>query len=166
MANLNKVMLIGRLTRDPEQRFISSGTGLVEFGLAVNRTFTANGEKREETTFVDITCWGPAGDTIMRYMKKGESIFVEGRLKFDKWESKEGQPRSKLSVVCDRFQFLGSGGGGNREDGGGDRQAAPQRDSIEPMDFGLGGGGGGGGGAQQDAGGFGGAQQPSDDIPF
>jgi len=160
MANLNKVMLIGRLTRDPEQRFISSGTGLVEFGLAINRNYTANGEKREETTFVDVTCWGKGGDTIMRYVKKGESIFVEGRLKFDRWETKEGQSRSKLSVVCDRFEFMGSGGGNREEGGGGGRQAAPQRDSIEPMDFGLGGGG------QQDGGGFGGAQQPADDIPF
>lgn len=159
MANLNKVMLIGRLTRDPEQRSFASGNALVEFGLAVNRVFNVNGEKREETTFVDITCWGPSGDAIMRYMKKGEQIFVEGRLKFDKWESKEGQARSKLSVVCDRFQFLGSGGG--REEGGRVAQGGgAQRDSIEPMDFGLGGGGGGGNDS------FGGGHQGSDDIPF
>ncbi len=116
MANLNKVLLIGRLTRDPESRSTSSGTAVVSFGLAVNRTYVRRegGEKVEETCFVDCEAWGRTGETIARYVKKGRSLFVEGRLKFDSWE-KEGQRRTKLSVVVENFQFLDS----NRDGGGG-----------------------------------------------
>ena len=114
MTNLNKVLLMGRLTRDPEQRFLSGGQSVVEFGLAINRKFSANGEKREETTFVDVTAWGKAGEVIHQYVAKGRSLFVEGRLKFDQWE-KDGQKRSKLSVVLERFEFLP---GGDQQQGG------------------------------------------------
>ena len=115
MANLNKVLLIGRLTRDPESRSIPSGTVVVSFGLAVNRVYNRrdSGEKVEETCFVDVEAWGRVGETIARYMSKGRSIFIEGRLKFDSWE-RDGQRRSKLSVVAENFQFLGDGGGGGR----------------------------------------------------
>lgn len=121
MANLNKVLLIGRLTRDPESRTTPSGNTVVVFGLAVNRTWTRrdSGEKVEETCFVDIEAWGRTGETIARYMKKGRQIFIEGRLKFDQWE-RDGQRRSKLSVVADTFQFIDSQNGGG---GGGDSQA-------------------------------------------
>jgi len=127
MANLNKVLLIGRLTRDPESRSTGGGSTVVSLGLAVNRTYTRrdSGERVEETCFVDVEAWGRTGETIARYMKKGRQIFIEGRLKFDTWE-RDGQRRSKLSVVCENFQFIDSQGGG--------------------------GGGGGGGGYQRDAG--------------
>ncbi len=128
MANLNKVFLIGRLTRDPEQRFIPSGQAVVQFGLAVNRQYTTNGEKREETTFLDIEAWAQQGELIHRYLKKGAPIFIEGRLKFDSWETKEGEKRSKLRVVLERFQFLGQASAGSRA--GGDAQ-------LDPADFGL-----------------------------
>ena len=127
MANLNKVMLMGRLTRDPEQRFIPSGQSVVQLGVATNRQFTTNGEKREETTFVDVEAWGQQAELIHRYLKKGSPIFIEGRLKFDTWESKEGEKRSKLRVVLERFQFLGTAGGGKNE----------RDDSLDPADFGI-----------------------------
>ena len=120
MANLNKVLLIGRLTRDPETRTTQSGSSVVAFGLAVNRTYVRrdSGEKVEETCFVDVEAWGRTGETIARYMSKGRQLLVEGRLKFDSWE-RDGQRRSKLSVVCENFQFLGDRGGG----GGGDARS-------------------------------------------
>ncbi len=121
MANLNRVLLIGRLTRDPETRSTQSGASVVSFGIAVNRTYTKrdSGERVEETCFVDVEAWGRTGETIARYMKKGRQIFVEGRLKFDSWE-RDGQRRSKLSVVCENFQFIDSQGGGE----GGGRSAS------------------------------------------
>ena len=167
MANLNKVMLIGRLTRDPETRHISSGNSVVSFGMAVNRTYTnrASGEKVEETTFVDVEAWGRTGETIARFMQKGRQIFVEGRLKFDSWE-RDGQRRSKLSVVCETFQFMdsqsssGQGGGGG---GGGGNYGQQQQGNYQR--------GGQQGGGQQGGGAPVGAQTPQDDyadddIPF
>lgn len=156
MANLNRVLLIGRLTRDPEQRTIQSGTTVTSFGLAVNRTYTRrdSGEKVEETTFVDCEAWGRQAETIARYVSKGRQLFVEGRLKFDTWE-RDGQRRSKLSVVVENFQFLDSQGGGNRGEGGyqrGGQQAVGARDSGNR---GYGGGGDSGGQPPMD-----------DDIPF
>lgn len=127
MANLNKVFLMGNLTRDPEQRFLPSGQAVVQIGLASNRTFTTNGEKREETTFVDIEAWGQQGELIHRYLKKGSPIFVEGRLKFDSWQTKEGEKRSKLRVVLERFQFLGTA----------NRGAPRQEEGLDPSDFGI-----------------------------
>ncbi|MFH0946455.1 MAG: single-stranded DNA-binding protein [Planctomycetota bacterium] len=129
MANLNKVMLMGRLTRDPEQRFIPSGQSVVQLGVAVNRQYTTNNEKREETTFVDIEAWGQQGELIHRYLKKGNPIYIEGRLKFDTWETKEGEKRSKLRVVLERFQFLGGAGGSAGKD--------EQDQSLDPADFGI-----------------------------
>jgi single-strand DNA-binding protein len=114
MANLNKVLLIGRLTRDPEVRYTPAGVAVTEFGLAVNRNYTMpNGEKREETCFVDINVWGKRGEIAKEYLKKGRQVFVEGRLDFRSWEAQDGQKRSKLRVVADAFQFLD---GGRREE--------------------------------------------------
>jgi len=115
MANLNKVLLIGRLTRDPELRYTGSGTAVVEFGLAVNRNYTdASGERKEQTCFVDLQAWARQAEVINEYMRKGRQIFVEGRLDLSQWETPEGQKRSKLRVIIDNFQFLGG-----RDDGGG-----------------------------------------------
>ena len=132
MANLNRVMLIGRLTRDPETRHTPSGQSVTTFGLAINRTYRRkdSDEQVEETTFVDCEAWGKGGETFARYMKKGRQAYVEGRLKLDSWE-KDGQKRSKLSVVMEEFQFLdggaGGGGGGGGGAGGGEepRRRAP-----------------------------------------
>ncbi len=119
MASLNKVMLIGNLTRDPEVRTTPTGLTICKLGLAVNRNYTTkDGEKREETTFVDIDAFGRQAEVLGQYLRKGRPLFVEGRLKFDQWETPEGDKRSKLGVVLDNFQFLGD----NRDS---DSQGAP-----------------------------------------
>lgn len=131
MANLNKVMLIGNLTRDPELRQTPKGTAVAQFGLAVNRNFRGeDGQSREETTFVDIEAWGKQAETISRYLTKGRPVFVEGRLKFDQWEDKNGGgKRSKLRVVVENFQFLG---GRQDGEGGGGEPVAPPRRAAQP----------------------------------
>jgi single-strand DNA-binding protein len=120
MASLNKVMLIGNLTRDPEVKYTPKGTAVTEIGLAVNRQYTAeNGEKREEVTFIDVTLWGRVAEIVGEYCKKGRPLFVEGRLQLDTWDDKtSGQKRSKLKVVGENIQLLGSkpAGGGEGEE--------------------------------------------------
>jgi single-strand DNA-binding protein len=120
MPNLNKVMLIGNLTRDPEIKYTPKGTAICQFGLAVNRIYTAeNSEKREEVTFIDVEAFARLAEVIGEYCKKGEPIYVEGRLKLDQWDDKQsGQKRSKMKVICETMQLLG----GKR-----DNQAAPER---------------------------------------
>jgi single-strand DNA-binding protein len=119
MANFNKVLLMGNLTRDPELRYTPKGTAITTITLAVNRTWSSeSGEKKEEVTFVDVDVWGKQAETIGQYMAKGRPLFVEGRLKLDQWDDKEtGQKRSRLKVVCENFQFIGApkGGGGGGE---------------------------------------------------
>ena len=112
MANLNKVMLIGNLTRDPELRATPKGAAICSFSLAVNRKFkTEDGSEREEVTFVDLEAWGKAGENIAKYCSKGKPLFVEGRLRLDQWEDKTTkEKRSRMKVVVDNFQFLGSRG--------------------------------------------------------
>src|SRR5277367_1773488 len=112
MANLNKVMLMGNLTRDPEVRYTPKGTAVAELGLAINRVYTAdNNEKREETTFVDVTLWGRTAEIAGEYLKKGRPVFIEGRLQLDSWDDREtGQKRSKLRVVGENMTMLGSKG--------------------------------------------------------
>jgi single-strand DNA-binding protein len=120
MAYLNKVFLIGNLTRDPELRVTPKGTAICQFGLAVNRQFKdESGATRDETTFVDIEAWGKQGELVAKYLTKGSPAMVEGRLKLDQWEDKQsGQKRSKMKVVLENVQFLsmrataGSGGAG------------------------------------------------------
>lgn len=113
MASFNKVMLIGNLTRDPELRVTPRGTSICQFGLAVNRQFKdESGATRDETTFVDVEAWGKQGELINKYLNKGSSCFVEGRLRFDQWDDKQsGQKRSKLKVVVENVQFLGAKAG-------------------------------------------------------
>lgn len=108
MANLNKVFLIGNLTRDPELRYIPSGTAVANFGLATNRIYTTqDGERKEEVCFVDIVTWAKTAENVANYLTKGSPIFIEGRLQYRSWETDDGQKRSKLEVVADRVQFLG-----------------------------------------------------------
>ncbi|HWB59820.1 MAG TPA: single-stranded DNA-binding protein, partial [Chthoniobacteraceae bacterium] len=101
MANLNKVMLIGNLTRDPEIKYTPKGSAVAELGLAINRNYTLdNGEKREEVTFVDVTLWSRLAELAGQYLKKGRSVYIEGRLQLDTWDDKQtGQKRSKMRVV-------------------------------------------------------------------
>jgi len=120
MANLNRVLLIGNLTRDPELRVTPKGTAICQFGLAISRSFKdESGQTREEATFVDIEAWGKQGELIAKYCTKGRPLFVEGRLRFDQWEDKATQQkRSKLKVVLENFQFLGGREGGAPGAGG------------------------------------------------
>ncbi len=136
MANLNKVMLIGNVTRDPEIKYTPKGSAVTDLGIAVNRVFTPEGgERREETTFVDVTLWGRQAEIAGEYCKKGRSIYVEGRLQLDSWEDKSsGQKRSKLRVVGENFQLLGPRPSGAGHSGGSDEEyseAPPQQQRRE-----------------------------------
>jgi single-strand DNA-binding protein len=126
MANFNKVILAGNLTRDPEMRYTPKGTAVVKIGLAINRTWkTETGESKEEVTFVDVDAFGRTAEVISQYFKKGRPILIEGRLRYETWDDKQtNQKRSKLGVVLENFQFLESG---NRAEGGApvQRSAAP-----------------------------------------
>jgi single-strand DNA-binding protein len=132
MASLNKVMLIGNLTRDPDVRYTPKGTAVAELGIAVNRRYTAeNGEKRDETTFVDVTLWGRTAELAGEYLKKGRPVYIEGRLQLDSWDDKQtGQKRSKLRVVGEEMQFLGGREGG--AGGGGEYEPREPRSESRP----------------------------------
>jgi single-strand DNA-binding protein len=183
MSNFNRVILMGRLTRDPELRYIPSGMAVSEIGLAVSdKRKNAKGEWVEETTFVEVTLWGRTAEVANEYLSKGSPVFIEGRLKFDTWET-DGQKRSKLRVVGERMQLIG----GRRDgQGGGSGQHSNQRGGGQPSDhfddseYGPSSGGdfepapshsassqsggsqsGGSRGSSQSAGG-----PPNDDIPF
>ncbi len=130
MANFNKVILMGNLTRDPELRVTPGGLAICKFGLAVNRQYTTkDGEKREETTFVDIDAFGRQAETISKYVQKGRPLMVEGRLRLDQWEGKDGEKRSKLNVVLENFQFVG---GRDDQSEGGDRSGSGYESSSPP----------------------------------
>ncbi len=125
MASFNKVILLGNLTRDPQVRYTPSGTAVAEIGLAVNRYWfdKQSNSRREETTFVDVTLWGRDAEVAGEYLSKGRPVLIEGRLQLDTWDDKQtGQKRSKLRVVAERMQMLGSRGDGG---GGGGRAPAP-----------------------------------------
>lgn len=134
MANVNKVILIGNVTRDPEVKFTSKGSAVTDIGLAINRNYTLdNGEKREETTFVDVELWGRLAEIAGEYAKKGRPLYIEGRLRMDTWEDKaSGQKRSRMKVVGENLQLLGGRAeGGSRPAGGGEHESheapAPRR---------------------------------------
>src|SRR5712671_2867844 len=124
MANFNKVILAGNLTRDPELRFTPKGLAIAKIGLAINRSWKNEaGESKEEVTFVDVDAFGRQAEVIGQYMKKGRPFLVEGRLKLDQWEDKNThQKQSKLKVVLESFSFIDSG----RGDGGGVPSEAPR----------------------------------------
>jgi len=147
MSSYNKVILMGNLTRKPEVRFTQGGMAICKFGLAVNRRFKdgASGEWREEATFVDITFFGKRGEAFAKYHDKGKPAFIEGSLRLDTWDDKQtGEKRSKLYVVGDDWQFVGSGGGGGGGGGGG------RSTEMEP----------------EPAGGYGGGDVLDEDTPF
>lgn len=160
MPSLNKVMLMGNLTRDPELRVTPKGTPICQFSLAINRQFKMeSGESREEVIYVDIEAWGKQGETIAKYCTKGRPLYVEGRLRLDQWEDKNTkEKRSRMKVVLEQFQFLGDGrggggGGGARAEGGGEEGGgAPERHSPPPR----------GGGAAKP----GSTENLDEDVPF
>ena len=129
MANFNKVLLMGNLTRDPELRFTSSGSALAKFGLAVSRKYKSGEEWKEDVCFVDITVWGKLAENCAEYLSKGRPVFIDGRLQFSTWETDDGQKRSKLEVVANMVQFLGQGGGG-KQGMGADTEDVPVKDDI------------------------------------
>lgn len=145
MASLNKVLLIGRLTRDPEKRSTPAGLTVCEIGLAMNSRYTTkDGQAREEVCFVDVTVWGKTAEACAEHLRKGASVFIEGRLKLDQWE-KDGQKRSRMTVVADGVQFLDQRKASAPE--GQDLRATPAQRPCAPVDQ-----------VQNDGGG--------DDIPF
>ncbi|MFZ4588131.1 MAG: single-stranded DNA-binding protein [Terrimicrobiaceae bacterium] len=115
MASVNKVMLIGNVTRDPEVKFTAKGSAVTDIGLAINRNYTLeSGEKREEVTYIDVELWGRLAEIAGEYAKKGRPVFIEGRLRMDTWEDKaSGQKRSRLKVVGENLQLLGGKSGGS-----------------------------------------------------
>jgi single-strand DNA-binding protein len=143
MASFNKVILMGNLTRDPELRFTGNNMAVCKFGLAVNRRFKdgATGEWKEEPTFVDVTIFGARAEPFAKYHKKGKPAFIEGSLRLDSWEDKNGGgKRSKLFVVADTWEFVGGG----REEGGGGGGGGYERTSGSRSDAGGGDSWGGG----------------------
>ncbi len=174
-ASFNKVVLVGNLTRDPQVRYTPKGTAVAEIGLAVSRTWFDQGsnQKKEETTFVDVTMWGRQAEIAGEYLAKGRPVLIEGRLHLDTWDDKEsGQKRSKLKVVCEQMQLLGSREGGSGGGGGGQRSGgstAPAARKSSDDEFGGGNGGSYGG----PSGGYGGQDDgppandfPQDEVPF
>lgn len=145
MASFNKVILMGNLTRDPEVRYSGGGMPIVNFGLAMNRRFkdSQSDEWREEVTFVDVTIFGKRGEAFAKFHSKGKTAFIEGSLRLDTWEDKNGGgKRSKLYVVADNWEFTG----GDKRDGGGERTASSNAGGGYGESQGGGGYGGGGGG--------------------
>ena len=138
MASFNRVILIGNLTRDPEVRYTTGGTAVTDVGLAINRyrTDKATNQRIEETTFVDVTLWGRTAEIAGEYLSKGRPVMIEGRLQQDQWEDKEtGQKRSKLKVVGESMQLLGSrdgGGGGQRPEAAAASRSASSEPPSEP----------------------------------
>lgn len=128
MSSYNRVTLIGNLTRQPELRKTKTGAAVTELGIALNRAWTAeDGERHEETTFVDVTVWGRTAENAAKYLSKGRSVLVEGRLQMDSWQDKEtGRDRTRLKVVAESLQFLGAHQGGGSAEGG------SREDSAEP----------------------------------
>ena len=137
MASFNKVILLGNLTRDPEVRYTPKGSAVCDLGIAVNRQYTLdNGEKREEVTYVDVVLWARLAEIAGEYLKKGRPVFIEGRLQLDTWDDKQsGQKRSKLRVIGESMQLLGSrpsGGAAAPTEAADEGSRSPARPSTSP----------------------------------
>lgn len=159
MANVNKVMLLGNITRDLEVRYTPKGTAVCDLGMAVNRIRTGdNGERIEEVTYVDVTLWGRQAELAGQYLAKGRSVFIEGRLQLDQWDDKQtGQKRQRLRVVGENMQFIGGqtgqGGGGSDQPQSQSAGPPPQQQASPPSNQ--------GGAAAADS-----FDNDDDDIPF
>ena len=131
-ASLNKVLLMGNLTRDPEVKYTPKGTAVGDLAIAINDSYKAqDGTIKETVTYVDIEVWGRQAETCKQYLTKGRPIFVEGQLRLDQWETPQGEKKSRLKVRADRVQFLGSpSGGGNR--GGGEQRSSTASETSRP----------------------------------
>ena len=185
-ANFNRVILIGNLTRDPEVKYLPSGSAVAEISLAINRSFTDKNtnERKEETTYVEVTLWARLAELAGEYLAKGRPVMIEGRLQLDSWEDKAtGQKRSKLRVVGETMQFLGSntgGAGGSGGEGGGNRSSEGGGGGYRGAARTGGNTGGGGRGQSAPSGGNSGGSEPDyyssgpsntsgppdDDVPF
>lgn len=152
MAELNKILLIGRLTKDPELRYTPSGMAVTKLRMAVNHTYRNKEEKKEEVLYIDVSVFGRSAETVKKYLSKGRELFVEGRLQMNDWTDKQGQKRRDFGVVADNFQFLG----------GGERGGRPATDANEGGSHGE--AWDGGDSAPQNDGPP--AQQQEDDLPF
>ena len=150
MASYNRVILVGNLTRDPELRYIPSGTAVSDIGLAVNDRIKRGDQWVDEVTFIDITLWGRTAEIANEYLSKGSPVLIEGRLKLDRWE-KDGQKHSKLRVTAEKMQMLGGRDGGRGGSGGGGRSggAGGDQSHYDESEYSPAGG-----------------PPPSDDIPF
>jgi single-strand DNA-binding protein len=158
MASYNRVILIGNLTRDPELRYIPSGTAVTEVGLAVNdRRKDASGQWIKETIFVDVTLWARTAEVASEYLSKGSPVLIEGRLKLDTWE-KDGKKNSKLRVVGEKIEMLGSRGSGSGSGGGGGGSRGSDTGYNQSSDD--------AGSYDSQAAGAEAATGPDDDIPF
>ena len=143
VANFNKVILMGNLTRDIELRHTQGGMAIAKFGMAINRrSSTKDGEQRESTCFVDMTAFGKSAELHNQYVRKGSPLFVEGRLEYSTWESQDGGKRNKLEVIVENFQFMssgnregGGGGGGGERRGGGRPQAQEAGGEVDYGDI-------------------------------
>ncbi len=155
MASLNKVLLMGNLTRDPEVRHTPKGTAVGDLAMAINMTYKAqDGTEKEEVCYVDVVVWGRQAETCRDYLSKGAPVFVEGRLQLDQWEGPEGEKKSRMRVRADRVQFLSRGGGGAGGGRGPRSEAAGGGGASAPAE----------GGAEKPAGP--GRDIPEDDVPF
>src|SRR5271170_4474902 len=126
-ASLNKVLLMGNLTRDPEVKYTPKGTAVCDLGIAINDSYKAqDGTIKETVTYVDIEVWGRTAENCKQYLSKGRPVFVEGQLRLDQWESPQGEKNSKMKVRADRVQFLGGGPGrsGGSSSGGGEQRSS------------------------------------------
>ncbi len=136
MPNLNKIMLIGNITREPALSYLPSQTAVIEFGLAINRNWTSkDGEKRSEVCYVECIAFGKPAETLNKYVSKGNPLFVEGRLKFDSWTAKDGTKRNKLRVLIENFQFLGQKQDAPQSQGGGENPEFYQGDGDDSVPF-------------------------------
>ena len=130
MPNLNRVLLMGNLTRDPELRYLPSNTPVVNLGLAINRRWrNQQGEQQEETTFVDCEAYGRTAEVINQYLRKGRPIFIDGRLRLDQWQDREGNNRSRLKVIVESFEFVDSRSG----DDAASARPPGNRQAVEPQ---------------------------------
>lgn len=128
---LNKVFLIGRLTRDPELRYTPAGQAVASVRMAVNREYVSKEEKREDTCFINLVIWGKRAEVWAEYLKKGSLIFVEGRLQYRQWETQDNEKRSTVEVVVEDFQFLDRPPAGIEETGGIEKEEKEDGDEEE-----------------------------------
>lgn len=135
MANLNKVLLMGNLTRDVELGYLPNGTPAAKLGMAVNRTWVGqDGQKHEEVNFIDLKMLGKRAEVLNKYLHKGDPLFIEGRLRLETWDDKQtGQKRSKMVVVIEDFQFMPRGGGNRDGAPAGSAPAAQRRPAAAPQ---------------------------------